>query len=484
MASIPLVALQSKTPDILGEYGKVMQLKNLGLQQQLGQQELQKGALGLAQTQAINDAYHDALTVDANGSPTIDTDKLQNSLATNHQGAAIPGVLESVAKYQQSQATLSDTKQKILESQNTLQNDSKDALGYLGSALQKANYDPNLADVLIEQRLRTPGIQPQEQQQLTQVRQQIQQNPGIVKQVADSLVAQSPTQQKLANERQVASIRANSGADVQGMNAAIASGAIKDASEWPAYKAAQTENATIPGKAAAAAATSQAEIPAKVATEKALIPSKVAAAVQTQKELTQGGQGGALGNVPPHLVAPAVADATKADQQFTQAQQAGNEMQSMVDLAKGGNKVAYAYSPVTGVLQINVAGQIKRMNMPEIESYGAAGSALDRIKGFIGKQASGASIPEGILNDMQSVSQMVTKGAQDKYQQDIKGINSRYGAKFEPMAGGAQGGGPASNAAPPAHVPGGKAAGLTEGQTGTGSDGRKYVVKGGVWVTQ
>lgn len=34
------------------------------------------------------------------------------------------------------------------------------------------------------------------------------------------------------------------------------------------------------------------------------------------------------------------------------------------------------------------------------------------------------------------------------------------------------------------HTPGGKATGLTEGQTGTGSDGKKYVVKGGVWVPQ
>jgi hypothetical protein len=44
--------------------------------------------------------------------------------------------------------------------------------------------------------------------------------------------------------------------------------------------------------------------------------------------------------------------------------------------------------------------------------------------------------------------------------------------------------GTSENAAPAAqqHVPGGKAAGLTEGQTGTGSDGKKYVVKGGVWV--
>ena len=59
-------------------------------------------------------------------------------------------------------------------------------------------------------------------------------------------------------------------------------------------------------------------------------------------------------------IQPASADATKADQAYTQAQQAGNEMQNMVKLAKAGNKIAYAYSPVTGVLQINVAGQIKR----------------------------------------------------------------------------------------------------------------------------
>jgi hypothetical protein len=34
------------------------------------------------------------------------------------------------------------------------------------------------------------------------------------------------------------------------------------------------------------------------------------------------------------------------------------------------------------------------------------------------------------------------------------------------------------------HTPGGKAQGLKEGATGTGSDGKKYVVKGGVWVAQ
>lgn len=148
----------------------------------------------------------------------------------------------------------------------------------------------------------------------------------------------------------------------------------------------------------------------------------------------------ALRGVAPHLVLPATSEATKADQAFSQAKQAGDEMQSMVALAKSGNKIAYAYSPVTGVLQINVAGQIKRMNMPEIESYGGAGSAADRVKGWFGKQTSGASIPANVLSDMASVSQMVTNGAQQKYQRDLAGINSRYGSKFTPMSSGGEGG--------------------------------------------
>lgn len=39
-------------------------------------------------------------------------------------------------------------------------------------------------------------------------------------------------------------------------------------------------------------------------------------------------------------------------------------------------------------------------------------------------------------------------------------------------------------ASTPQHVAGGKASGLKEGQTGKGSDGKSYIVKGGVWVPQ
>ncbi len=50
--------------------------------------------------------------------------------------------------------------------------------------------------------------------------------------------------------------------------------------------------------------------------------------------------------------------------------------------------------------------------------------------------------------------------------------------KYSPQAGGGASGGTAQ------HIAGGPSQGLQEGATGTGSDGKKYVVKGGKWVPQ
>ena len=55
------------------------------------------------------------------------------------------------------------------------------------------------------------------------------------------------------------------------------------------------------------------------------------------------------------------------------------------------------------------------------------------------------------------------------------------GVQGKPNFGGGAQGGSQTQSSAPAHVPGGQATGLTEGATGTGSDGKKYVVKGGVW---
>jgi hypothetical protein len=165
--------------------------------QQLGIQEQQ---YQLQQRQAINDAYRQAVQPDANGQPQFDTDKLTKALAASGHGEAIPSIMKGITDYQKSHADLTEAQQKIEVA-------SRDAGGAAGYAIQKANYDPGLADSIIQHQLSTPGLDAQHAQQYQQLRQQIQQNPQSVKQIADQLVAQSPKYTELSSQEATAAAR-------------------------------------------------------------------------------------------------------------------------------------------------------------------------------------------------------------------------------------------------------------------------------------
>ena len=165
-------------------------------------------------------------------------------------------------------------------------------------------------------------------------------------------------------------------------------------------------------------------------TDPAIIRSRVNQQVQVQRALNATS---ALGNVPPHLVAPALAEANKADTEYSSSINAANEMQSMVDMMRSGNKVAYAYSPVTGVLTVNAGNGVKRVNIAEIKQYGGTGSALDRIEGWLGKNATGESIPPDVVNDMESFHHNLATVSGTTYGNRLKQINSRYGSTLQPV---------------------------------------------------
>lgn len=141
----------------------------------------------------------------------------------------------------------------------------------------------------------------------------------------------------------------------------------------------------------------------------------------------------ALKGVAPHLVGPASAAAEKAGDEYANAVAAANDMKTFVDLARSGNKVAYAYSPTEGVLTLNTARGVKRVNMAEIGSYAGAGSAADRLQAFFGKQLKGASIPEDVLNDMESLHESIAGNARTAYGNKLKNVNTTYGSSFQPV---------------------------------------------------
>jgi hypothetical protein len=144
------------------------------------------------------------------------------------------------------------------------------------------------------------------------------------------------------------------------------------------------------------------------------------------------GSNAALANVPPHLIAPATADATKAGTEYAQARSVTERINKMVDAARKGNVVSYQLIPEEGALQVVTAQGIHRINMAEIQNYGG-GSLWQRMQGHIGKELKGASIPTPVLNDMVEIQKIMAEGSFSKYDNSLKVINQNYGSNFRPI---------------------------------------------------
>jgi hypothetical protein len=206
----PNIPLSVQTPapqDPMTQYGKVLALQGAiqGQKVQAAQltglnQENQMRDVQMQQMQTLNNAYRSALTIGSDGSASIDTGKLTNALAAGGAGNRIPDVLKGVTAYQQSVANLAETHTKVAAAQ-------ADAMGSVGSALQKANYDPQLYLTLAQHAIDAKAVDPRAAAgPIQQVQQSLLQDPSgnaaraIVKQIADNAVQMSEKQQTLLNQ--------------------------------------------------------------------------------------------------------------------------------------------------------------------------------------------------------------------------------------------------------------------------------------------
>lgn len=254
MATIPLPALGIRPPEqqpgVLDNAAKVIQLKNLmqagnfqaqnqPLQLEAARQENQVRATQIAQTAALNKSYANAVKMSADGTPQIDTGSLMKSLTANNAGAAIPGAIESVTKYNK---TLVDLK----TAQTDLQSKSNDLIGHAASAIQKAGYDPQLAHTLLDTLPQTP--------QLNAFRAKID-DPAQLKQLVDSAIANSPKEREIAAQEQTAKSRADAAkTGAERLAAELPGGALSPAAKESQRIAAENSPEAIAGAARKAAA--------------------------------------------------------------------------------------------------------------------------------------------------------------------------------------------------------------------------------------
>lgn len=340
-----------------------------------------------------------------------------------------PQLVNNLLDISKKRKDLETAEATIQEKTDAHQQSVRDALGNFGIEVQKHNYDPTWANQAFST---LAQLNPSFQQALAPIQAQIAQGgPPALKQLADNWAQLSPKAQSDAAEL------ASKQAGTQKTQAEIPGAQAESQTKQHDLDAMNQWLAQHPGKTSADYAVTQAgkkagaEAGARLGSEEALD--------KYHMDLQRGMLPQELHGVAPQLVPAAASQYEKSSTEYAGARAAAQEMQQLIDLARGGNKISYAYAPTTGVLTINSANGVKRVNMAEIGSYQGAGSAVDRITGWLGKQATGASIDPSILNDMEQVHSNLAATSQKKYANEVQATNATYGSKFKPQDFGGSG---------------------------------------------
>lgn len=166
------------------------------------------------------------------------------------------------------------------------------------------------------------------------------------------------------------------------------------------------------------------------ARSQAALPAEISRAVTIQR--LEAGNDPRLTNVPPARQKDVLDKVDTENKQYNDAKHAGDDMTAMIADAKAGNKVAYSFIPAEGALYLTSARGVRRINLNEMNAYGGGGSAMDNVRAFLGKAATGASIPPDILKDMESMNASIAKNVESAHQRRLQGIDETYGSTFAP----------------------------------------------------
>jgi hypothetical protein len=141
----------------------------------------------------------------------------------------------------------------------------------------------------------------------------------------------------------------------------------------------------------------------------------------------------ALVGVDPKLRTQVTKEAQKVGDEYLKAQEAADQMQSLIELTRTGNKAAGSNLPLIGVETLNAINGIKRINKDEIKQYGGAGSLYDKIVGKLEGAAIGQPIPADVLKDIETMHNTLRQGAESSYKTRLQGINDNYKSNFQPV---------------------------------------------------
>ncbi len=222
--------------------------------------------------------------------------------------------------------------------------------------------------------------------------------------------------------------------------AAMQSGNIEGAAHIVAAAAghaAKIAEATNPiirqGKAAEAAAVENATLPGKVATaaaiERATGPIRTANEVQKQIEIAKNSPDAFAPVVDPRSRMQAIGNYEKDSKEYADKVADAQRLKDFIAAAQSGNKAAPGLIPMSEVRML-----VNRVNRQELQGVSsAAGSAKDRVEGFLGKWTEGQPIPPAILKDTAAIADTMAAAARRTYEYKVQVTNNTYGSKAKPI---------------------------------------------------
>lgn len=116
----------------------------------------------------------------------------------------------------------------------------------------------------------------------------------------------------------------------------------------------------------------------------------------------------------------------KVETPYRQAQQSAQELRDLVHAAQAGNKEAASLQALQATMSTVRANGLNRLNQAEMKLPEGAGSVWDRAMGKIGKLVSGQPIDASLQKDLLELSDLMEKGAYNRYATSHKDITTRY----------------------------------------------------------
>lgn len=117
---------------------------------------------------------------------------------------------------------------------------------------------------------------------------------------------------------------------------------------------------------------------------------------------------------------------TKIEQPYLDAKEKADTLRSVIAASRNGNMMAGSVQSLLGVLGLVTMEGVKRINTTELNQVEGAGSLLERLRGAMGKVVSGQPLSPKIQSDLEELSNVLEKSAEQKYVNGFNTVTKRY----------------------------------------------------------